>query len=67
MRGRKPKWNAQAFIGFKTEQYLKDALEKDPDFKKEPDITQFFNKMILKFLGGNNNAVEQFRGDHPDY
>jgi hypothetical protein len=66
-RGRKKTWNNPIVISVKTETYLKEALEEDPDVKKCTNLVQFFNKLIIKFLGDNNHAVQQFREEHPSY
>jgi hypothetical protein len=66
-RGRKKKWNDFRNVSFNTENYLIDALEKDKDYIKCPDFTFFMNNLLLKFLGGSVNAVEQFRAEHPEY
>jgi len=61
------KWNGNVTIGFRTESYLKEALIEDMREDGFDDFTIYMNTILLQILGGDNNAVKQFRKEHPSY
>jgi len=64
---RPKKWNALKYIGFNTESYLLDALKQDMEEDGFSDFTFYFNVILIKILGEDNDAVKQFRREHPEY
>ena len=64
---RRKRWNKPDMIGFNTESYLKEAIEKDMNEDGFSDFTEYFNTIIIKILGDDNDAVRQFRQEHPEF
>jgi len=64
---RKQKWEDPGFIGFRTEQYIIDELREDIKKDGFSDFTDYFNFLILKILGGDNDAVKQYLSRHQEY
>lgn len=58
------KWKEKTIKSFATEKYLVDALENDRDYD---GLTYTINKLIILMLDDDNNAVQQFKKEHPEY
>jgi len=64
---RPTKWNDPGMICFRSEQYLIDALKEDMLMDGFLEMTNYFNVIILKILGEDNDAYKKFISEHEEY
>lgn len=64
---RPKKWNDPGRIGFRTEQYLIDAFLAEMKKDGFSDLTDYFNVIMLKIIGEENDGFKKFVSDHEEY